>query len=105
MNLFLDDVRDCPDDFLHAQSVNDAIKIMQLIPIEFASLDHDLGDFEPHGGDGIKLIDWMVEEDIWPSQGIKIHSANPVGVKNMLLTIENYGPYPVSYGNIRGNWF
>jgi hypothetical protein len=47
------------------------------------SLDHDLGD----GHDGIELVNWMRENDIWPTNRPLIHSMNPVGRKNMEFVI------------------
>ena len=67
-------------------------------------MDHDLGDFEPDGGDGYKLVQWMAEYEGWPSQGIRIHSANPPGMRRMLADIDHYGPYPAANGISRGVW-
>jgi hypothetical protein len=69
--------------------------------VEFASLDHDLGDFVSHGGNGVALTDWMAENDCWPRDGISIHSSNPVGVRTMLATVDRYGPYHASVGRTR----
>lgn len=112
MKIFLDDERPTPDNgkgWTRAYSVNEAIEYIEFsisigLPFEEASLDHDLGDYYPDGGDGVKLVDWMAENAIWPLNGITIHSGNPVGRKNMLLTIDRYGPYSRDYRhNKRGN--
>jgi hypothetical protein len=63
-----------------------------------AVLDHDLGDFVEDGGDGFKVVVWMAEHDRWPTQGIRIHSANPPGMQRMLNDIDHYGPYPPGNG-------
>ena|SRR6185437_16604653 len=70
MKLWLDDIRPCPDGYLHARSVNEAIKLLEQHNCEYASLDHDLGDFAEDGGDGYKLMLWMAEHDRWPIRGI-----------------------------------
>ena len=62
--------------------------------LHLASLDHDPGDYAKDGGDGFKLVLWMAEHDRWPSQGIRIHSANPPWMARMLVDIDHYGPYP-----------
>ena len=94
MRIYLDDIREpTPDGFARCYSVNEAIRLMETGHVEFASLDHDLGDFEYDGGDGIKLILWMAEHDVWPTEGIRIHSMNPVGRQNMDALIRRYGPY------------
>ena len=105
MKLWLDDSRRLPrvkpgtnSDWVLAKSVNQAIEIMETGEVNFASLDHDLGIWSSEGGSGIKLLDWMAEEDLWPVDGITVHSANPVGVKQMLDLIERYAPY---YGEYR----
>lgn len=103
MKLWLDDTRRLPrlkpgveSDWVLAHSVNEAIEIMNTSEVTFASLDHDLGIYHQDGGNGIKLLDWMAENNIWPTDGIWVHSANPVGVKQMIDLIDRYAPY---YGN------
>lgn len=91
--LWLDDVRPAPKGWTHVHSVNEAIALMQAGPVAQASLDHDLGDWSHDGGDGYRLVDWMAENDIWPTVSIRIHSANPVGVARMQGVIDRYGPY------------
>lgn len=100
MKLWLDDIRRLPrlkpgaaSDWVLAHSVNEAIEIMKSGEVTFASLDHDLGLYYDQGGNGIKLLDWMAENNIWPTDGISVHSANPVGVKQMIALIDRYAPY------------
>lgn len=100
MKLWLDDTRPLPtlkpgtiSDWVLAHSVNEAIDLMKTGEVTFASLDHDLGIYHDDGGSGIKLLDWMAENDIWPRDGISVHSANPVGVKQMVDLIDRYAPY------------
>jgi hypothetical protein len=99
MNLWLDDVRPAPEGWERAYSVNEAIALLEL-----ASLDHDLGDYADDGGDGFKLVLWIAEHDRWPSQGIRVHSANPPGMLRMLADIDHYGPYERVNGISRGVW-
>lgn len=68
MKLWLDDIRPCPDGYLHARSVNEAIKLVEEHICEYASLDHDLGDYAEDGGDAFKLVLWMAAHDQWPTQ-------------------------------------
>lgn len=100
MKLWLDDMRPLPKvapgtqtGWVLAHSVNEAIEIMKTGEVVFASLDHDLGIWSSEGGNGIKLLDWMAENNIWPIEGISVHSSNPVGVQQMLALIERYAPY------------
>ena len=96
MKLWLDDIRPAPPEYDYsAGSVNAAKMMIESAedlgePIEVLDLDHDLGDNAWDGGDGIKLIDWLIErETFYP---IKLHTANPVGRANMQRTIERYWP-------------
>jgi hypothetical protein len=104
VKLWLDDIRPCPDGYTHARSVNEAIKLLERGDCAYASLDHDLGDFAEDGGDGFKLVLWIAEHDRWPSDGIRVHSANPPGMARMLADIDHYGPYPPGNGISRGVW-
>ena len=92
MKIYLDDVRVAPEGFVHARSVNQAIKLIEqyekLEEIELIDLDHDLGDYVKDGGDGIKLLDYLVEnQKFYP---VKLHTMNPVGRQNMQRVIDRY---------------
>ena len=94
MKLWLDDTRPAPKEFTHtAKSVNEAINIIEKcenknITIELIDCDHDLGDYAYDGGDGIKLLDYLVEKNtLYP---IKLHTMNPVGRQNMQRMIDRY---------------
>lgn len=93
--LWIDDIREVPTGLFGAKSVNEAIRIIELIEsrggtIELLDLDHDLGDFAKFGGDAIKLLDFLCErETFYP---IAIHTANPVGRANMERMINRYWP-------------
>lgn len=95
MKLWLDDIRQVPTngEWVWARSVNEAISFMESLDITEASLDHDLGYWVSEGGDGIAFVLWMADHEKWPSEGIAVHSMNPVGAENMLETIKRYAPY------------
>jgi len=101
IKLWLDDVRPRPEGWTWVQSVEDAITLLRTSAVEFASLDHDLGEYASNGGNGVALTDWMAENDCWPRSGIRIHSSNPVGVRTMLATVDRYGPYRPTGGRTR----
>lgn len=104
MRLWLDDIRPAPPGYIHAHSVAEAIRVIEQGGCTHASLDHDLGDYAEDGGEGYDLVLWMAEHDSWPSEGIAIHSANPVGLGRMLGVIDRYGPYPEGWTHTRGSW-
>lgn len=102
--LWIDDVRPAPAGYTWLKSVNEAKKFLTDIEnaldefdfppislfIEVIDIDHDAGEFAKDGGDYIKLLDWMEQENMggWP---IHIHSMNPVGVQNMRAIINKNG--------------
>ena len=97
MKIWLDDLRPMPNGFTHhAYSVNQAKGMIESAEalfksgeqIEEISCDHDLGDFASDGGDGIKLLDWLVERNTcYP---ITLHTMNPVGRQNMQRMLDRY---------------
>ena len=93
MKIWLDDVRQVPDGYVWTKSVNETIKLIEKAEsdgetIELLDLDHDLGDYAPDGGDAIKLLDYLVEnEKFYP---VRLHTANPVGMDNMARMIRRY---------------
>ena len=93
MKLWIDDVRPAPKGYVWIRSVNKAIEYItkysdwldwdmnRVDCIELIDIDHDAGVYAKEGGDYIKLLDWLEENDMrYP---IHIHSMNPVGVENM----------------------
>ena len=93
MKIWLDDLRKAPSGYVLAKSVNDAKRLIEYyesenVEIELLDLDHDLGDFYSDGGDGINLLDWLVErQTFYP---IELHTMNPVGRENMLRILRRY---------------
>ena len=100
MKLYLDDVRDLPDEsFLLARSYEEAVLFVKDNGIPpFISFDHDLGVDEnekllPTGFDFAK---WLVEMDMdniykFPENfSFNVHSANPVGKANIEGYLNNY---------------
>jgi len=91
MKLWIDDVREAPAGYIWCKSVNEAIDTISKNGVEELNLDHDAGDFSSQGGDYIKILDWLEEND--PNNKIlfHIHSMNPVGVENMRRIIWKNG--------------
>ena len=78
--LWLDDVRRRPADFdMWAQSVNMLKEMIEDIErkgdtIALISLDNDMGEYYNDGGDGIKVLDYLVERGtLYP---VELHTAN-----------------------------
>ena len=90
MKIWLDDIRPAPEGYIWCKSVNSAKRMIESAGenISVLDLDHDLGDYAYDGGDGIKLLDWLLEtQRFYP---IRIHTMNPVGRENMVLLVKRY---------------
>ena len=89
MKIFIDDVREAPPNFdVTLRSSQEAILWMTVNGIpDHISFDHDLGGDDT----AMVVVNWMIERDLdeggrfIPSDfDFKVHSANPVGHKNIL---------------------
>jgi len=103
VKLYLDDVRDPPDDtWTLARTVEEAKAILVTGRVEVASLDHDLGIVEVGVGvfkevpapTGYDLCVWMAKTGHWPKFKPAVHSANPVGAMAMRQCIERHWRKP-----------
>lgn len=92
MKLWVDDIRQAPEDYLWCKSVNEAIELIKFCErlqkytfdrkiLEFIDIDHDAGDYANDGGDYIKLLDWL--EETGRNYPIRIHSMSVIGRMNM----------------------
>ena len=106
MKIWVDDVRPEPEGYVRVTSVLEAKELIEFAErqlakadyvfydmshnkIEVIDMDHDAGDYARFGGNYINLLCWL--EEIGRSYPIRIHSANPVGVKNMRRIIRKNG--------------
>lgn len=64
--------------------MNEAIRFIKCTDceIELIDCDHDLGDYAKDGGNGIKLLDWLVEQGLYYK--IHLHTMNPGVVSSNL---------------------
>lgn len=110
MNLWLDDTRPAPQNWVWVKTVRDAQALLATDKVEKASLDHDLGpqplclECEQEGqdcgqchchnrhSDGTDLVLWMVGSGHWPAEKPEVHSANPPGAEHMQGYIDRYWP-------------
>jgi hypothetical protein len=116
INVFMDDVRPCPEGWVVARTIADAMWLLLNEQVVHMSLDHDMGackecrekglhvgdmqtpettfmNWCPHDDDGSALVRWMIDSNHWPVYKPTVHSANPVGAARMRGMIERYGPY------------
>lgn len=115
-DLWLDDERkpptfsDCGIHWTWAKTYDEAVEILKTKTIVFASLDHDLSDEHYQAfhkarlsgqpmdtssckeKTGYDVLLWMLENDIWPKQGVRIHTMNTVRKPIMLDMVQDeYG--------------
>ena len=93
MQIWVDDIRAAPENYIWCKSVNETIQCINQIEIDYQGeeitlidLDHDAGEYVHDGGDYIKILDWLEENH--KNYPIRIHSMNPVGVENMRRIIQ-----------------
>ena len=98
MKIWLDDIREPPDEgWLWFKSVETARLYFEVAEDMLEeceiSLDHDLGENHPTGYDLIKWLEEKVMTGKVTTQGysfpkIRVHSANPVGRKNIEAAVK-----------------
>lgn len=89
MKLYLDDVRDLPHDYdVLVRDAQTCIDLLKTGLITHVSLDHDLGT-EMTGYDVAKFLEQAAFEKRIPQLTWNVHSANPVGAKQMSRALEN----------------
>lgn len=89
--MFIDDVRNPPPgDWVVVRSSNEAITYIQLNGMPaFISFDHDLG-----GSDTTMVFLRDLVDMVWNGEdnppAYEVHSANPVGAKNIVSFMESW---------------
>jgi hypothetical protein len=98
LRVWLDDLLDdraSPAGWVHVTTARAAIALIDRGDVVELSLDHDLGD-DDVAGKGVHVVDHIAEQqvvagrDLWPRDGITIHSANAAGRDQMVRSIERY---------------
>jgi len=90
LRLWLDDERPMPAGFdVHVKTANEAISLIRSGGVSIVSLDHDLGENEMTGYEVAKFIEEGAFQGSLIPMEVRVHSANPVGAKNMAFCIDN----------------
>jgi len=102
MKLYMDDERNHPEGWTRAHNAKEAKEILAKGEVTFASLDHDLfmdrywsRDWTQPTENGYDVVRWMVENNIWPEDGLRIHTDYATGRANMVDLVDKHGPYTV----------
>lgn len=84
MKVYLDDERATPEGWTRVYWPEEAIALLESGKVSEISLDHDLGD-DDHGT-GYDVVTW-IEESVAMNNFvppiIRVHSANPAGLRRM----------------------
>lgn len=96
MKLFVDDIRDAPDDsWTTVRKVEEAIRLINNFSYDVISLDHDIEN-RP-SDETFKPIAYFIglKAEYWRSLGkhepkVIIHSINPVGARQMADVLGDY---------------
>lgn len=95
VNIFLDDLRDCPPEFLLSRNAEEAKELLLLCDghVNVLSLDNDLGENQPEGRHVLNWLEEQIHFDrLERPTVIRVHSANPVARQYMNATIQGiYG--------------
>jgi hypothetical protein len=102
MKIWVDDIRPAPEGYIWLKSVNETIEYLsrmlyppfgifgnKIFGVDVIDLDHDAGEYAKDGGDYIKILDWLEENN--RSYPIHLHTMNPVGRMNMRAIIQKNG--------------
>lgn len=93
MWIWLDDVRPAPIGYIHCKTVPEALEYIVSGVVNKISFDHDLGEDLATGYDLAKLIEEMAYYGRISKLDWAVHSANPVGYKNIVSAMENATRY------------
>lgn len=103
-NLWLDDIRPpWQHGYINAtwiKTASECIDCLKTGHFDFASLDHDLADehypwnckdITRSIGTGYDVVCFLEEKpEFWPLNGVRVHSANPVGKARMEVVIKRH---------------
>jgi hypothetical protein len=89
MRVWLDDVREMPKGFdVWAKDTRRIITLIRWGDVDYISFDHDLGE-KLTGYDVAKFIEQMAYDGFINPIQWDVHSANPVGRKNIEMAMES----------------
>lgn len=89
--VWLDDVRPMPEGYdVHVKTAQEAINLLKSGRVCMISLDHDLGDESVETGYTVaRYIEQAAHEGTLGFVAVNLHTANPVGRRNMEAAIRN----------------
>lgn len=104
MKLFIDDIRDAPDDsWTVVRTITEAIRLLATQSVTEISLDHDISHMVSVGDVGrpfpcketFEAVAWFLWQGTYQGK-VTIHSANPIGAMKIGHILENANiPYEI----------
>ena len=90
MNLYLDDIRQTPENFERVYDYDEFVNFINKNGVpEFISFDHDLGEGKT-GFDCAKfLVEFCLDNGV-SDINFQVHSQNPVGKENIEKLLDNF---------------
>ena len=96
--LYVDDIRELPEMYEGwdvARNYDEAIRLLAVNEYECISLDHDIASWNESGREmtGYDIALWLADRKVhgeYVPPNINVHSANPVGVKNIQGVVDRY---------------
>ncbi|MCF6136298.1 cyclic-phosphate processing receiver domain-containing protein [Pseudalkalibacillus berkeleyi] len=85
INVFLDDVRPAPEEYVLASDMEECVKLLKEQDIQHLSLDHDL---ENKIRNGFMIVEYMVKHQLF-AETITVHSANAGAGKKMFYYLKD----------------
>lgn len=111
-SLWLDDERKTPQMFSHSAKTSDEAILHLLGPqFQFISLDHDLGYVRDHStgemreDTGYIVLQWMIENNVWPEYQLTVHSANYIRANAMVALAKDYAPEGLEIARVTDSEF
>ncbi len=90
INIYLDDVRPCPEGFVLAKTPEECMNLLRDNEVNILSLDHDI-DFNLSRKTGYDVAMYIIHKNKYPDI-IYLHTSNPVGRDNMYRLLKVNAP-------------
>lgn len=88
INVFLDDVRRCPEGFVAARSADECLLLLAECEVNVLSLDFELGLGQPNG---LAVVHGMIAAARYPKQ-VFVHSSSMMGRAQMVRALREAAP-------------
>lgn len=88
INVYLDDVRPCPQGFVAARSAEECLLLLAECEVDVLSLDFELGLGQPNG---LSVVHGMIATARYPKR-VYVHSSSMMGRAQMVRALRDASP-------------